>query len=280
MDKSMQPIYEYGGAGQVIYVAVANGFPPQTYAPLAKPFTTQYRVVSLLPRALWPDEQPPNVLQNWHIVADDLSDALEQYDLRDVIAIGHSFGGIASILAANAHPERFRALILLDPTIFSQSGMDFMAQMQADGSIRDFPLVQGAMRRKRSWATVEEAYTYFKGKSLFAPWPDETVRLYAESGTRPAAEGGFELAWPPEWEAYYFSTLYTKTWDELPKLKLPLLVIRGGDSDTFQAESAAQLRALLPEAAYAEIPGHGHMFPQSAPDATRQIIADWLADLR
>jgi len=135
------------------------------------------------------------------------------------------------------------------------------------------------MRRKRTWATVEEAYAYFKGKTLFATWPDETVRLYAESGTKTAAGGGVELAWPPEWEAYYFSTLYTKTWDELPKLKLPLLVIRGGDSDTFQAESAEQLRALLPEAAYAEIPGHGHMFPQSAPDATRQIIAEWLANL-
>jgi pimeloyl-ACP methyl ester carboxylesterase len=275
----MQPIYEYGGQGQVMYMAVANGFPPQTYAPLVKPFTTQYRVVSLPPRALWPGEQPPDVLHDWHMVADDLSQGLEQYDLRDVIAIGHSFGGIASILTAVAHPERFRALVLLDPTIFPQSAMDVMAQMQSDGSIRDFPLVQGAMRRKRSWATVEEAYAYFKGKTLFATWPDETVRLYAESGTKAAAEDGVELAWPPEWEAYYFSTLYTKTWDELPKLKLPLLVIRGGDSDTFQAESAEQLRALLPEAAYAEIAGHGHMFPQSAPDETRQIIAEWLANL-
>ncbi|MEO8611399.1 MAG: alpha/beta hydrolase [Chloroflexota bacterium] len=275
----MQPIYEFGGAGQVIYTALANGFPPQTYAPLVKPFTDQYRVISLLPRALWPGEKPPDVLHDWHVVADDISDALVQHDLRDVIAIGHSMGGIASILAAIAHPERFRALILLDPTIFSASATGYMEQIQADGSIRDFPLVQGALRRKRNWADAKEAYTYFKGKSLFAPWPDETVRLYAESGTKLTDGGGVELAFPPEWEAYYFSTFYTKTWDELPKLKLPLLVIRGGDSDTFQAESAEELRALVPQAAYAEIPGHGHMFPQSAPDATRQVIADWLATL-
>jgi pimeloyl-ACP methyl ester carboxylesterase len=280
MDKTMQPIYEFGGAGPVMYMAVANGFPPQTYAPLVQSFTAQYRVVGLLPRALWPGEQPPEILHNWRVVADDIIDALEQHDLRNVIAIGHSMGGIASILAAVAHPERFRALILLDPTIISQSGMEYMEQMQADGSIRDFPLVQGALRRRKTWANVEEAYTYFKGKSLFAPWPDETVRLYAESGTKASAEGGLELAWPPEWEAYYFSTFYTKTWDELLKLKLPMLVIRGGDSEAFQAEPAEQMRALVPQMAYAEIPGHGHLFPQSAPDATRQVIADWFAALR
>lgn len=275
----MQAVYEFGGTGPIIHIAVANGFPPVTYKPLVEAFTDRYRVVSLPPRGLWPGEQPPDDLRDWRMIADDLADGLAQHHFRDVIAIGHSFGGIASLLAAVKHPDRFRALVLLDPTIFTQSAMDMMAQMQADGSIREFPLTQGALRRKRSWANAEEAYIYFKGKALFASWPDEVVRLYAEEGTKPAADGGVELLWPPEWEAYYFCTMYTGTWDILPKLRIPLLVIRGSDSDTFQVESAEQVRALLPDSDYAEIPGHGHMFPQSAPDATRRVIADWLADL-
>jgi len=274
----MQPIYQLGGAGQVIHLAVANGFPPPTYAPLVEPLTIHYRVVSLPPRALWPGELPPDDLRDWHTVAEDLLDGLAYYDLKDVIAVGHSFGGIASILAAAMQPERFRALVLLDPTILPDSAMAAMAQMQADGSIRDFPLAQGALRRKRQWATIEEASTYFRGKALFHDWSDDSVRLYAETGTRPT-DGGVELVWPPEWEAYYFCTLYTPIWDEVPKLRLPTLVLRGGESDTFMPEAAARVCSLIPGATYAELPGYGHLFPLSTPDETQQIIGAWLAGL-
>jgi pimeloyl-ACP methyl ester carboxylesterase len=274
----MQPIHEFGGTGSILHVAVANGFPPPIYAPTFQGLTVDYRVVSLLPRALWPDEQPPEHLEDWQRVADDLLDGFAQYNLQNIIAVGHSFGGIASILAAIKQPERFRALILLDPTLLPLSAMEVMAEMQADGSIRESPFAQGAIRRKRSWENVEAAYVYFRGKALFRDWPDAAVRLYASAGTRPA-NGGVELAWPPEWEAYYFSTLYTKIWHELHKLQTPILVIRGGDSVTFSAESAEKVRTLIPGVSYAEIPGHGHLFPQSAPQETQQAIQDWLARL-
>ena len=88
-----------------------------------------------------------------------------------------------------------------------------------------------------------------------------------------------ELIWPPEWEAYYFSTVYTDTWAALPQLKgkLPILTIRGGDTDTLTPEAAEQMRTILPDMTYAEVPGHGHLFPQSAPGETAAIIQRWLA---
>src|SRR5690606_33611164 len=105
----------------------------------------------------------PDTLHDWHTIADDLLAGMEQYRLQDVVAVGHSFGAIASILAALQKPEYFRALVLLDPTILPQSAMDFMAAAQADGSVREFPLAQGALRRGRHWASVDEAFHYFRG---------------------------------------------------------------------------------------------------------------------
>ncbi len=274
-----QPIIELSRSGQPLHFAVANGFPPLTYTPLLQPLAARYRVVCLPPRALWPGEQPPPALRDWSMLADDLLSGLRAYDLTGVIAVGHSFGGVASLLAALAEPERFRALILLDPTILPPPAMALMEQFVAQGSIQEFPLVQGALRRRRRFASVEAAFAYFSERSLFRDWPEAALRLYAQHGTRPAADGdGVELSWPPEWEAYYFSTLYTRTWEALPRLRgrLPTLVVRGQTSDTFLPEAAAQVKELLPEAAHVEVPDYGHLFPLAAPEATRRVIADWL----
>jgi pimeloyl-ACP methyl ester carboxylesterase len=273
-----QPLYTFGGDGPIMHVALANGFPPQTYAPLLQPFTKKYRVVCLPPRALWTDDLPaPDKPGSWRTLADDLLAGLSQYDLTDVTAVGHSFGGIASLLAVLDEPQRFRALILLDPTILPPDWLQWVANAKLTGEIEHFPLVQSAVRRRRNFESVDEAYAYFKTRPLFADWPDETVHLYAESITRPSGDG-VELAWTPEWEAHYYRSMYTEIWEALPHLKglLPTLFIRGGTTDTFREPSVSQVQALVPDATYVEIPGHGHLFPQSAPDETRQIMENWL----
>lgn len=277
---TQQPLYEFGGQGQALHLAVANGFPPQTYRPLLQPLTERYRVISLPPRALWPGiGEPPEVAGSWHELAGDLLDGLRQYDLRDVIAIGHSFGAVVSMLAVLGEPERFKALILLDPTILPKDVTETIKRMRAEGQVPRLPLVDGALKRRHRFADIEEAYTYWRGKPLFKDWTDSAVRLYAESLTQPAADGGMELAWPREWEAYYYLSVDAEVWDYLPKLNglLPTLIIRGGSSDTYMEESADRARMLLPDATHETLPGYSHLFPLAAPDAARQMIEDWLA---
>lgn len=275
----MYPLYDFGGSGPTLHLALANGFPPATYLPMVRPLLAHYHVICLLPRALWPGESTPNHLRQWDAVAEDFRAGLTEHNLNNIIAVGHSFGGIASLIAAADEPARFRALCLLDPTVFAHEWMAGMAQMQTDGSIRDLPLAQGARRRRRSFDSAEAAFINFRGKSSFSDWPDETVHLYAEQGTRPTAEG-VELVWPPEWEAHYYMTGYTETWNVLPRLRglLPMLTLRGASSDTLTPEVAAEIRQILPDMAYGEIPG-GHLFPQSNPTATAQHILDWLKQL-
>ena len=277
----MYPIYDFGGSGQIINLLPANGFPPETYIPLLSPLTDRYHVICMLPRALWPDEKPPAELHQWDMLADDLRAGLAYHKLDNVIAIGHSFGGIASMIAAVRQPELFSALCLLDPTFFRPEWLEGMEQMQRDGSIMEFPLVQGAMRRRRTFETVEAAFAYFKTKRLFADWPDTSLHLYAEHGLQPAADGGLELRWSPEWEAYYFSTGFTRSWEVAPKLRglLPTLAIGGGTTDTYVPEIAEMLRETLPEASFAEVEGHGHLFPQTAPEQTLAVIKPWLEQL-
>lgn len=273
------PLYEFGGTGSVLHVAVANGFPPQTYAPLVQPLTERYRVISLPPRALWTPPQPPEQFRTWKDMADDLRAGMAKHGLRGVIGLGHSFGAIASLVAAADEPGLFSGLILLDPTIFMPRILFSLRLMQLTGQHGRMPLVSGAERRRSRFASVDDAYDYWRGKRLFADWTDDALRLYATAMTRPAADGdGLELVWSPAWEARYYKTILTTTWRYLPKLgDLPILLVRGGKSDTLQPEVVERLRRVLPKADHAVIGGHGHLFPHTAPDASYEVIRAWLA---
>ncbi|MBC7810932.1 MAG: alpha/beta hydrolase [Burkholderiales bacterium] len=273
------PLYEFGGEGPPLHMALANGFPPQTYAPLLQPMTAHYRVVSLLPRPLWPNPRPESA-SSWRVFADDLVNGLRQHNLSDVVGLGHSLGAVTSMLAVLQAPERFRALILLDPVFFAPFRLRLVWLFRTFGLREHLPLVQGARKRRRDFASVDDAFVYFRGKPLFADWPDDTLRLYAQWNLK-EANGGLTLAWSPEWEAHIYRTIFTDTWDELPKLrgKLPVLLIRAENSRPLTLDAVARTRRMLPDMTYGEIAGHGHLFPQTAPDETRRIINEWLARL-
>ncbi len=276
-----QPLIDLGGQqdAPILHIALANGFPPQTYIPLLRPFMDNYRVVSLPPRALWGDQSPPDQHQNWQTLADDLLAGFDQYGLDDVVAIGHSFGAIASLLAVIKEPQRFKSLVLLDPTALMPNLLSMIWQAWEQGIHEQIPLVQGAMRRRSEFESVEDALERFRGKRLFSDWVDEALRLYVEHGTQPKADGdGVELTWSPAWEAYYFSTVHQTIWEDLPKLDglVPTLLVRGGTSDTLVPEARDKFMELVPSATYAEIDGHGHLFPQSAPDQTAKAIQTWI----
>lgn len=281
------PVYDFGGDSQkgdrpVIHLAIANGFPPGTYRPLLAPFTERYRVVCLPPRALWTPAPPPESLASWRDMGEDLLQGLRQHAFENIIAIGHSMGGVASMLAAIAEPERFRALILLDPTLLPPLALRVIDVARALGRAHDFPLARGARRRRRRFASTEEAYRYWSTRSLFQDWPDQSVRYYAEGMTRRTTDGeGVELAWSPEWEARYYETIITDAWRDVSRLRglLPVLAIQGAETDTFTDAAYRKFGRTLPEATLARIEGHGHLFPQTSPDKTCEVIEEWMNKL-
>jgi pimeloyl-ACP methyl ester carboxylesterase len=276
-----QPLIELGGKpdAPIFHIAPANGFVPQTYLPLARHFTTAYRVVCLPPRALWgADYAAPQatITDDWTQVADDLEAGFNAQGWRNIVAVGHSFGGVATMLVALRQPDLFKALILLDPTIPPPHVMKMFLEARRQGIA--IPLATGALRRRRDFASVDDAYENFRSKGVFSQWSDEAVRLYAEYGTQHNGTDQRTLAWSPEWEAYYFNSVYPHSWEIVTQLDglLPVLVVRGGSSDTYTQETAQKIAQLLPRAMHQTVDGHGHLFPQSAPDETAHVMREWL----
>src|SRR5687768_6050617 len=144
------PLLQLGGRGALLHLAPANGFPPATYLPALAPVLATHQVVSLPPRAMWPGHAPPpGAPGSWTELADDLLAGLSRHLLPPVIAVGHSFGAVASLLAAVRDRPRFRALAMLDPVIPPPAAMQEYRERRARGEVGFRPLVEGARRRRR-----------------------------------------------------------------------------------------------------------------------------------
>lgn len=275
-----QPLIELAGdaGAPPLHLAVANGFPPKTYLPLLRGLPG-YRALSLPPRALWGDQRPPRQYRDWNADAEDLLAGLAAHDLGDVIGVGHSLGGVVSLLALLKAPGRFKALVVLDPPILLPFLLEMIKQAWDGGYVDQIPMVQSASRRRQAFDSREDAFKRFRGKRIFADWTDEALWLYVEQALAPRGDGsGFGLAWSVEWEAHYFATVYLKIWEELPRLRglAPMLFVRGDDSDTFSREAYHRVHSILPAADFQLMQRRGHLFPLAAPAETAGLIRDWL----
>ncbi len=278
-----QPLIEYGGSGTPIHLAPANSFPPDTYLPVIQPLTARHRVLCFPPRPLWPGiGAPPPATGSWVEVGEDIVAGVLAHDLQEVIAIGHSFGAVGSLVAVARRPDRFRGLCLLDPTMVLPEDISRVYRTDEHGK-KIHRLAEKSRQRRNEFPTHAEAFAYWRPKPLFSDWNDEALWQYVRAALRDSEDGcGFVLAWSPAWETYYYEAFYHECWEELERLDqaIPVLVVRGEASHAFIPAAEARLQAIRPTARCVVVPGQGHLFPQTAPELLQPILADWIAHLK
>jgi pimeloyl-ACP methyl ester carboxylesterase len=210
-------------------------------------------------------------------MGDDLIAGLEDLKVKQVVGIGHSMGGVITLYAAVKRPDLFSRLVLIDPTMLDPKFLWKIRWMRLFGMEARNQMVQGALRRKRIWASREEAFQYFKSRPLFRNWPEETIRDYAESITEPSGNGEeVRLIYPPEWEARIYRTIPTDVWSLPGKISCPAIVLRGENTNTFTAESGKAFQKANPKVPVYVVKGAGHFVPQEKPEETGKWIRDFL----
>ena len=259
----------------LIHLAHANGFPPPTYRQMVRPLLSRYQVMALPARPLWPGSDPEQ-LKDWSLLTGDLLEGLRPLGRRQVIGIGHSLGGVLTLTAALREPERFSRIILIDATMPAPTVLWRFEWMRRLGLTPRKDLVRGALRRRRHWDSREAAFLAFAGKPLFKSWKKGVLRDYVEGMTAPGPRGGVDLVYPPEWEARIYQTIPTDVWKGIHELRMPVLVIRGENSNTFTALSEKAFAERLPSARLESVPGAGHLVPFEKPVETAKLILDFL----
>ena len=273
---------EYGGIGLPLHFLHANGYPFYCYEPLLNLLHREYHVFGMLLRPLWEGSKPEEV-KDWQIFSDDLLRFLSEYDTTPVIGVGHSIGATVTLRAALRDPSKFRALVLIEPVLFPQGRMIAWNFIRAIGlGNRLHPSIPGALKRRRTFDNYDEVFDRYRNRNVFRYMSDENLRIYIEGITRPSATGGYELVFSPEWEAriYYTGLRDFDIWRDLPKLQMPVLFLRGAETDTFWEQAANLIKQKQPNARIETLENSTHLLPLERPNMVFDILQSFLNEVQ
>jgi pimeloyl-ACP methyl ester carboxylesterase len=270
--------FEWGGNGVRLVFGHANGFPPGTYRVLLEELSATFNVASFAARPLWPGGVP-DAIGSWHELAGDIGSELARRERGGVVGVGHSLGGVLNLIAAAADGGRYTALVLVEPVVFSGFHALFWGALKGLGLGPRLPLIRGARRRRDAFADIEEVRTSYSKKPVFASWDPRVLDDYIRVGFEEVEGGGVMLRYSKAWESRIFEITPANVWPELERIEVPMLFIRGADSDTFLANAAARVRRRVPTARVIEIPAASHFVPMERPIEVARLITNWAREI-
>jgi len=212
---------------------------------------------------------PAELPYHWRIFGRDMTAVAEHWDVRDAIGIGHSSGGHTTVQTAAARPQTYRALLLLDPTIFPP---EFYGTAPPDASF--------TLRRRNQWASADEMFERFKARPPFAGWRPEILRDYCEYGVLPR-DGEFVLACPPAVEASIYENSKepgSNIYAEVARIQQPVVVMRAGVQrqqagfDPAASPTAPDLAGRFAHGREIVLPDASHFIPMEEPEMVGEEI--------
>ena len=261
---------------QIVHFSHANGYAPQTYAKFLDPFKQNSSVIASLHRPLWQSSPHPESVSSWREFGADVSELIGSLD-QSVFSIGHSMGAAASVMAAAKMPSRFKGLILIEPALVPANYYRILRWFGPLIQAR-YPLITRTLNRVDSWDSPESTFAHFRPKPVFKGFSDEVLWDYVLHGTYADASGMTRLNYSKEWEARCYM-LADNIWHDLRSLTIPVLVIRGAQSNTFAHKTCHTLQRVCPKFEFLEIPGAGHLLPFEKPEILSSAITDWIAKI-
>lgn len=276
------PHFDLGGDGAPLHFLHANGYPPECYQPLFAHLQNRYRVFGMKLRPLWEDQNKDD-FQDWHPYSDDLLRFLSDRASDPVIGVGHSIGGIVTLRSALRNPDKFRALILLDPVFFVPPFLVGWNFIRAIGlGEKTHPLIPAARKRRREFDNLDVLFRSYRSKPIFRYLNDDSLKAYIAGITKPKADGGYELAYTPEWETHIYLTGLRDfdLWRGLPNLDVPTLIIRGAETDTFLPNAERLVKKKNPHIRVHTMQNATHILPLEYPREVAEIITNFLTTER
>jgi pimeloyl-ACP methyl ester carboxylesterase len=256
---------DYGTRGRPPMLCVHGGAAHAHWFDFVAPgFSADYHVRSLDLRghgdSAWVD--PP--AYSYTDYAADVAAIAEKLDLRDFVLVGHSMGGMVSLVYAATHPGRVGKLVVVDTTMHMNT--DSIARLREMG-----------MRPTNRYATQEDLITRYRllpaGTDGAAP---EIIRHVAQHSGRQVADGDWRHKFDRGLYAIFERRDGIPLWDSV---KIPSLLVKGERSNRISAEVLEEIRTHAPQVRLAEVPASDHHITLDNPRGFVQVVREFLTEV-
>ena len=275
------PFVDFGGNGEELVFLHANGYPPDCYKPLLSRLAECYQVTAMVQRPLWPESRPEDI-EDWHPLSDDLLRFLDAHHSMPLTCVGHSMGGTALLRAALREPERFKAIVLLDPVFFPPYFIAFWTVMRKlKIGERRHPFIKAARQRREQFDNLDRLYQGFRRKLVFRYFDDEALRAYVEGISCQVDESVYRLCYSAKWEIHIYLTSIWRDmdiWHGLPKLKVPTLIVRGAETDAFWEQTGKLVQRKQPKVRVEALEKSTHLLPLERPKEVSNLIRSFFEE--
>jgi pimeloyl-ACP methyl ester carboxylesterase len=277
-DRGVIPFLDFGGSGAPLIFLHANGYPPACYRPLLAQLAKHYHVIAMLQRPLWPGSKPQD-LDDWAPLTADLVRFLDAMGATPAQVVGHSLGAIVGLRAAIRRPEAFRGLVLIEPVLFPPRRILQWWFLRLTGRTERHPLVVASRNRRQSFDDLDRLFSAYRQRAVFRYMDDEALFAYISGLTCPDGEGGYRLCYGADWETrIYLTGIWhdLDLWRGLPRIKLPILMLRGAETDTFWNSTSSRVRRANPDIEVRTFGEATHLLPLEKPRQTAQAVLAFL----
>jgi 3-oxoadipate enol-lactonase len=262
----LQMYYEEHGdpAAEPLLLIAGFGNNAAAWAPQVAGFSPRYRVVAFDNRGAGRTSQPDGAYSIPQM-ADDAAALLDRLGIEAAHVFGVSMGGMIAQELALRHPARLRTLVLGCTTpggAHSAGHPGLMAKTEEGLATKELSELMTPERLQ------QYALELFTPQFLADPGPD-FPQFIASVVQHPQTVPGLH--------GQVHAIRAHDTYDRLPQIAAPTLVITGGEDPLIDAANSRILAERIPDAELHVIEGVRHGFPVERAEETNRLVLDFLA---
>jgi esterase len=218
---------------------------------VAPAFRDRFHVVALTLRGRGRSDEDPTGDYRFSDYGNDIWEVTQKLDIQRMIFVGASLGGLIALSHTVKHPDQVEKLVLCD----------IGAQL---GGERPSSYYVGMQQAPNKFSTLQEAEAWLREWSLYLKIPQEGMAIILRENFKRTPDGDWTWTYRRKLrqllQKYPREYLFPSQWHTLSRLSCPVLIIRGGRSESLLPDVADRTRRELPNADLVEIPDCGH-FP-------------------
>jgi N-formylmaleamate deformylase len=247
-----QHYLRYGGKGRPVVIVPGITSPAVTWGFVAERFGRRFDTYVLDVRGRGLSEVSDDLDYGIDACAADIAGFVSALGLKQFALVGHSMGARHAIRLASRFDSGLERMVMVDPPVSGPGRRAYPAQL---------PWYIDSIRLMKKGGGVEDLRP-------FSPtWSDAQLRLRSEW-----LHTCDERAVLASYAGFHEDDIHA----DLPKVKVPSLLMVAGKGNVILPEDVAEIQRLLPQLQVARVENAGHMIPWDDEEGFYRAFGEFL----